>query len=375
MWYTSGKMAKIENGKGLKVVVGLSGGVDSAVSATLLKQSGAEVVGAFIKTWSPEWLLRPDGGQACTWKEERREAMRVAAHLDIPFLTIDLEKEYKESVADYMISEYKLGRTPNPDVMCNKEIKFGAFLDKALELGADAIATGHYARIAQISNLKTQSQSYQLLAGKDESKDQSYFLWTLNQRQLSHTIFPVGHIDKSEVRELARQFKLPVANKRDSQGICFLGHVDMREFLSHYIKTKPGQVLDTSGKVVGEHDGAIFYTIGQAWNRPYYVVAKNMKKNTLTVSPRLTEGSDPSVIGDKVIKLKAINWISGTLPNTYQNTCQIRYHGELLPCKLIGHSMSNQLGGVRFERPVLIAPGQSVVLYNKEVCLGGGIVR
>src|SRR3989344_6491053 len=226
----------------MRVLVGLSGGVDSAVSVALLKRAGADVAGAFIKTWQPDWMPN-----ACDWKLERRDAMRVATHLDIPFVTIDLESEYKKSVVDYMISEYKLGRTPNPDVMCNKEIKFGAFLSRALELGADMIATGHY------SQSKMVNSKWQMLMGEDEAKDQSYFLWTLNQAQLSKIIFPVGHLLKSEVRELARKFRLPVAEKRDSQGICFLGHIDMKEFLSHYIETKPGHVLNESGQVVGEH--------------------------------------------------------------------------------------------------------------------------
>src|SRR3989344_5633565 len=232
-------------------MVGLSGGVDSAVSAALLQRAGADVVGAFIKTWTPDpsTVL----GARCGWKEERRDAMRVAAHLDIPFVTIDLEREYKESVVDYMISEYKAGRTPNPDVMCNKEIKFGAFLRKALALGADMIATGHYAQVTQSPKVKSQNYSSKLKRGTDEKKDQSYFLWTLTQDQLGKTIFPVGHLMKSEVRELAKKFKLPVAEKRDSQGICFLGHIDMRQFLSHYIKVESGNVFNESGQVVGEH--------------------------------------------------------------------------------------------------------------------------
>ena len=360
---------------GLSVMVGLSGGVDSAVSAALLKRAGANVVGAFIKTWSPEWL-------ACTWKDERRDAMRVAAHLDIPFVTIDLEKEYKKGVADYMIAEYRLGRTPNPDVMCNKEIKFGAFLRAALSMGADAIATGHYAQIGQ--KLKVESKKWELKRGKDMSKDQSYFLWTLSQEQLSKTIFPVGHLDKSEVRELAKEFKLPVAEKKDSQGICFLGHIDMREFLSHYIKTKIGAVLDQEGNKLGEHDGSIFYTIGQAWQRPYYVIAKNLKKNTITVSAL---GSDPSVKSERIM-LKDVNWISGGInlnelnSKKFELTAEVRYHGEQLACRLIKHEyssggraslMSDQLE-VGFEKPVLVAPGQSVVIYKGMVCLGGGIV-
>src|SRR3989344_1546555 len=226
------------------VFVGLSGGVDSAVSAALLKKAGFEVVGVFIKTWHPEFL-------ECNEEEERRDAMRVAAHLDIPFLTFDLEKIYKKEVADYMIAEYKAGRTPNPDVMCNKEVKFGAFLKKAILMGADFVATGHYARVAQVKSVKYKVKSknsklstfnLQLSTGCDSTKDQSYFLWTLNQKQLSKIIFPIGHLKKTEVRKLAKKFKLPVAEKKDSQGICFLGAVDLKNFLKHYIEEKRGEV-------------------------------------------------------------------------------------------------------------------------------------
>src|SRR3989344_5800986 len=263
----------------MRVIVGLSGGVDSAVSATLLKKVGCEVVGAFIKTWQPPLMMGQAGG--CGWREERRDAMRVAAHLNIPFITIDLEKEYKESVVDYMIGEYRSGRTPNPDVMCNKEVKFGAFMKRALDLGADAIATGHYARttLQEVPNLET---SLQLLCGIDDNKDQSYFLWTLTQEQLSKTIFPVGHLYKNEVRGFAKKFKLPVANKKDSQGICFLGHIDMKDFLSHYIKVECGNVLNLQGAKIGEHDGAVFYTLGQSWS------------HSVLASPRLRKASKTS---------------------------------------------------------------------------------
>ena len=332
----------------MRIMVGLSGGVDSAVSTMLLGRAGVEVVSAFIKTWQPEWTK-------CTWREERRDAMRVAAHLDIPFITIDLEREYKESVADYMIAEYRLGRTPNPDVMCNKEIKFGAFLKRALVLGADAIATGHYAR---------NSPRGELLRGVDPAKDQSYFLWTLTQEQLSKVIFPIGYLLKSEVRELAKQFKLPVADKRDSQGICFLGHIDMRDFLSHYIKSEPGKVLDAGGLTIGEHDGAVFYTIGQAWKRPLYVLAKDINKNTLTVGKLVDQNRKPGFR----YNLKDVNWIAGSAPEASNLVAQIRYHGEKLACTVSDNT-------VTFTESVLIAPGQSVVIYAGDVCLGGGVVE
>ena len=200
------------------VFVGMSGGVDSSVSAALLKKQGFDVVGVFIKTWHPDFIK-------CNEEEERRDAMRVATHLNIPFLTFDFEDVYKKEVADYMISEYKAGRTPNPDVMCNKEVKFGAFLKKAISMGADFVATGHYA----------ENRKNNLVKGKDPAKDQSYFIWTLKQKQLSKILFPVGNLNKTEVRKLAKKFKLPVAEKKDSQGICFLGAVDLKDFLKHYI--------------------------------------------------------------------------------------------------------------------------------------------
>ncbi|MGH7250067.1 MAG: tRNA 2-thiouridine(34) synthase MnmA, partial [Minisyncoccia bacterium] len=271
-------MAKSKQKKKL-IFVGLSGGVDSAVSAALLQKAGYEVVGVFMKTWHPDFL-------ECNEEEERRDAMRVAAHLDIPFLTFDFEKEYKRAVADYMIREYKEGRTPNPDVMCNKEVKFGAFLKKALSMGANYVATGHYARIVDTENFletapsETKRQgthtfpknSPHLLQGVDSAKDQSYFLWTLRQEQLSKILFPIGHLKKTEVRKLAKKFNLPVSEKKDSQGICFLGPVDLKEFLKHYIKEKKGEVVlargearpnGEAGRVIGFHDGVVFHTLGE----------------------------------------------------------------------------------------------------------------
>ena len=364
----------------MRVVVGLSGGVDSAVSAALLQRAGADVVGAFIKTWHPDWLE-----DKCSWRQERRDAMRVAAHLQIPFVTVDLEQEYKREVADYMIAEYKAGRTPNPDVMCNKEIKFGAFLRKALAMGADTIATGHYAQtsgsLQEPANFSSSpslrgprrrqnySSSLRFMRAVDPSKDQSYFLWTLGQEQLSKIIFPVGHLQKSEVRGLAKQFKLPVAEKRDSQGICFLGQVDMKDFLSHYIVTKPGQVLDERGRKIGKHDGAIFYTIGQVWEKPYIVISKNVKANTITVSDKLSNLPKVSGAQTRVVKLRDINWISGQAPGKSEKLlAQIRYHGEKFACKVTGSS-------VVFTKPILAAPGQSLVIYDGDACLGGGVVE
>jgi len=269
-----------------KVFVGLSGGVDSSTSAAILKKDGYDVTGVFIKVWQPDFL-------PCSWREDRLDAMRVAAHLDIPFITMDLEKEYKQEVVDYMVHEYKEGRTPNPDVMCNKYIKFGAFFDKAMEMGADYVATGHYARV------KKDGDVVRLLAGADENKDQSYFLWTLTQKQLKKTLFPIGEYVKPEVRKIAEKFGLSTAKKKDSQGLCFIGKLDMKDFLKEFIPEKKGDVLNGKGEVVGEHDGAYFYTLGQRHgftvtvkgvdDTPYFIIYKDIEANTITVSHKNQE--------------------------------------------------------------------------------------
>lgn len=375
------------------VFVGLSGGVDSAVSAALLKEQGYEVVGVFIKTWHPDFL-------ECNEEEERRDAMRVAAHLNIPFLTFDLEDVYKREVADYMISEYKAGRTPNPDVMCNKEVKFGAFLKKAFFMGADFVATGHYAEIALAQDFLLRnvnhSQKQFLLRGKDASKDQSYFLWTLKQEQLNKILFPVGNLKKTEVRNLAEKFKLPVAEKRDSQGICFLGQVDLKEFLKHYIKPRRGKVIGAEGpehsrgnkrEVIGHHQGAVFHTLGERHgftitkkspnDGAYYIIGKDIKKNILIVSQNPLPNPSPLIIhregqGGEVIKIINTNWITKAPEANKAYTAQIRYHGEFLPCRI--KVISKTKSEVIFAKPVMAASGQSCVMYDGDVCLGGGVI-
>ncbi|MDP2651429.1 MAG: tRNA 2-thiouridine(34) synthase MnmA [bacterium] len=332
-----------------RVFVGLSGGVDSAVSAALLKQEGYDVIGVFIKVWTPDFL-------PCSWREERRDAMRVALALDIPFLFLDFSEEYKRGVADYMIEEYKVGRTPNPDVLCNREIKFGAFWREAQKRGADFIATGHY------------------LSGE---KDQSYFLWTLTQEDYAHTLFPVGHMEKSEVRKLAKKFNLPVAEKKDSQGICFIGDVSLEDFLSHFIETKPGKVLDTKGKVIGKHNGALYYTIGErhgfeviekgADAGAFYVVAKDMKANTITVSSNMKEIESHA---PKRVKIKNVNWLKE--PEGPDLLARIRYRGKKVSVEL---KLEKKNLIVEFKEPeVGLSLGQSIVFYNDETLLGGAIL-
>jgi tRNA-specific 2-thiouridylase len=363
------------------VFVGMSGGVDSSVSAALLQKSGYEVVGVFIRTWHPDFL-------ECNEEDERRDAMRVAAHLDIPFLTFDFEDVYKKEVADYMISEYKAGRTPNPDVMCNKHVKFGAFLKKAISMGADYVATGHYASLhksSKNSSLYPQAGSdtssflLDLLRGNDPSKDQCYFLWTLKQDQLSKILFPVGNLPKTEVRKLAKKFDLPVATKKDSQGICFLGDIDLKEFLKHYIKLKAGKVLNEKGETIGHHDGVVFHTLGERHgftitmktpnDGAYYVVGKDIKMNTLTVS-QSKKSLDQNA--KTTYQLENTNWVNKIPESKKRYTAQIRYHGEFLPCQVkIG---TKNKAEVIFTKPVMVAPGQSIVVYDKDVCLGGGVV-
>jgi tRNA-specific 2-thiouridylase len=350
-----------------KVYVGLSGGVDSSVSAALLTERGFNVTGVFIKTWHPNFLK-------CTWIEDRRDAMKVASKLGIPFKTLDLEKEYKKEVVDYMVREYGEGRTPNPDVMCNKVIKFGGFLDFALKEGADFVATGHYAK--NIYNEKT--KTHELLEGVDEEKTQSYFLWTLKSKQLENIIFPVGDLQKSKVREIAAKYELDTATKKDSQGLCFLGKVDMKKFLKRFIAEKPGKVVNENGEIVGQHEGAHFFTIGQRQGfvinektterKPYYVVSKNVKDNTLIVShtPKESAHSPKEVILDQE------SFVSGERPKGGEYLARIRYRQKLQKVKL---SVLNEKISILFqEKQQGLSKGQSLVIYKDNVCLGGGII-
>ncbi|MEO8637633.1 MAG: tRNA 2-thiouridine(34) synthase MnmA [Candidatus Taylorbacteria bacterium] len=366
-----------------KVYVGMSGGVDSSVSAAMLKKQGYDVIGVFIKVWQPDWI-------DCTWREDRLDAMRVAALLDIPFITLNLEKEYKKDVIDSMIAEYKAGRTPNPDVMCNKAIKFGGFYDFAMKKGADFVATGHYAQVTKHITRNTKQlrrekdfplsdvTSYKLHVACDSNKDQSYFLWTLTQRELSRTLFPVGHLSKPEVRKMAKQFALPTAEKKDSQGLCFIGKMDMREFLGHYLKHEKGKVLSGEGKVIGEHDGAFFYTEGERHgyiitekspnDEPFYVVGKNVRANTITVGHR----EPPSSGNKEKIVLKNVNWILQAPLAGKEYRARIRYRQELAKCRVM--QSGNTFSVVFFEKQQAVSAGQSLVLYDGEVCLGGGVI-
>lgn len=345
-----------------RVFVGLSGGVDSSVAAKRLIDAGYDVTGVFIKTWQPDFI-------PCTWESERRDAMRVAAVLGIPFLTCDAEASYRDEVAAYMIREYAAGRTPNPDVMCNKYVKFGTFLAFARERGVKKVATGHYARMEE------QGGAHVLKRGADTEKDQSYFLWTLTEAQRASIVFPVGDSTKTAIRKEAEQAGLPTFAKADSQGICFLGEIDMKEFLKQYTKTVPGSILDTEGNVIGTHEGALLYTMGERHGftitspahkgMPQYVVAKGMEKNTITVSPtvRTAEGTR--------IKLRDINWM-----NAPRETCdaQFRYRQKPFAVRIEEESANTAFLSVTHGGAEAPSAGQSCVFYDGDVCLGGGII-
>ncbi len=369
---------KTKNGtQGKKVFVGLSGGVDSSVSAVLLKKAGYDVTGVFIKVWQPDWI-------SCTWKEDRLDAMRVCAALEIPFITIDLEKEYKREVVDYMIAEYKAGRTPNPDVMCNKYVKFGAFFNWAMNNGADYVATGHYAQVKVEGEEKSKTSVLRakLFAGLDANKDQSYFLWTLTQKQLTHTLFPVGHLEKPEVRKIAEKGGLVTATKKDSQGLCFIGKIDMKDFLKEYIRPEAGKVLNEKGEIIGEHDGAVFFTIGERHgfiitkkgtnDLPYYVVSKDNEKNTIAVSNKTNDGLLSTTTNSAHIK--NVNWID-TIPAIGDKImARGRYRQALVACKVT--ALHGETATLSFDEPQsTLTPGQSLVMYQNGECLGGGIIQ
>lgn len=343
------------------VYVGMSGGVDSSLSAALLKEQGYQVTGVYMKNWT-----RDLPGMQCPWADDLADAKRVAVHLGIPFKVFDFQTEYKQLVVDYMLDEYRAGRTPNPDIMCNQDVKFGLFLKAALKDGADMIATGHYAG----------SHGSHLLKAADEDKDQTYFLYRITGDAVEHTIFPLAkYKTKAEVRADAAARGLATARKRDSQGICFVGTVGTREFLSQYIETEPGDIVEReTGKVLGRHDGAIFYTLGQrhglnvGGGLPYYVVGKDMAKNEVYVSRNLN--SAEFFVGQ--IRLTDVHWINNPLCSG--DTCQIRVRHRAKLVDAVVDIDGDYIVIKPSESERAIAPGQSIVLYKGEECLGGGIV-
>jgi tRNA-specific 2-thiouridylase len=350
----------------------MSGGVDSSVTAALLLEQGYEVVGAFMQNWSD--TKDPKTGE-CAWQQERRDAMEVAAHLGIPFLTFDFEKEYDEAVVQYLYREYEAGRTPNPDVMCNRAVKFDLFLKEALKTGADFIATGHYARVAQTSDLKP--QTFKLLAGLDREKDQSYFIFSLTQAQLKHVLFPIGHLNKHDVRAYARDKGLPTADKKDSQGICFIGKVEMKEFLARSVPPKPGAIVTVDGKEIGRHGGVTAFTVGQrhglgvGGGTPYYVVEKDVATGTVTVA----EGADHPALYKDRLTADGWTWVSGSAPDLpLPCKARIRYRQPLQGCEVRATGEAGVLEVVFGVRQRAVTPGQFVVLYDGDEVIGGGTI-
>lgn len=351
------------------VLVGMSGGVDSSVAAALLKKRGFRVIGGFIRNWSDS--TDPWTGE-CAWKQERRDALRVAALLDIPLETFDFEKEYRERVVDEMVRGYAEGRTPNPDVLCNEAIKFGLFADAAKDMGASYVATGHYARVRH-----GWTGSARLFRGADPDKDQSYFLYRVPQEALRRTLFPIGGLCKAEVRRLATRFGLPVDAKPDSQGICFIGKLDIGEFLKTRLDMTPGDIVDAAGTVVGTHEGLARYTVGQRHGMrqrggpSWYVAAKDLATNRLVVVDR----DDHPLLFSTDIAVTDLHWTRGDEPTgSLDVEVQVRYRQDPLPATLsAGGDISTV--GVHFHRPVkTAAPGQSAVFYRKNECFGGGVI-
>lgn len=344
--------------KGKRAIVGLSGGVDSAVSAALLQKEGYDVVGVFIRIALP--------GYPCSAGKDKVDAMRVAAHLKIPFYEIDLSLHYKDFVFAETMKEYAKGRTPNPDALCNREIKFGYFYQFAMDEEADIVATGHYAQVHEGGN------ETHLYAGRDPQKDQSYFLWAVPEKALSHVRFPVGGLEKTQVRVLAKKYALPNAERKDSQGLCFLGDLSIDDMLHTELKPTPGDVLNEHSETIGTHDGAVLYTLGQrhgftltqkdSASVPHYVIAKDKEFNTITVSPH----KFPTDASATSITLTEENWIGTLVPGKAK--ARFRYRQELIDAEIFSTSE------VRLLAPHYVPEGQSLVLYRDERCLGGGIV-
>jgi tRNA-uridine 2-sulfurtransferase len=353
----------------MKVMLGISGGVDSSVAALLLQRSGYELEGLFMQNWEED-----DRSGPCTADADRKDAVAVCGRLGIPFHARNFAAEYWDGVFEHFLAEYRAGRTPNPDVLCNREIKFKTFLDEARALGADKIATGHYARVDCLDG------RYRLLRAVDASKDQTYFLHALGQQQLAATLFPIGEIEKSQVREMARQAALPTHAKKDSTGICFIGERDFRQFLTQYIPARPGEMRSPEGLLIGEHQGVMYYTLGQrnglgiggrqnTGGEPWYVVGKDVSANVLFVA----QGGENHWLQSHRLVAESPSWTAGTPPAMeFRCTAKTRYRQHDQACVV---SIHNDQVEVRFDEPQrAVTPGQSVVFYLGEECLGGAVI-
>lgn len=354
----------------VRVVVGMSGGVDSSVTALLLKRQGYDVIGVFMKNWDDT-----DENGVCTAELDAEDVRRVCDQIGIPYYTVNFEAEYQDKVFSYFLDEYRRGRTPNPDVMCNREIKFGEFLQKALDLGADVIATGHYARVERADG------EYRLLRGVDSNKDQTYFLHALNQSQLSRAMFPIGHLPKPEVRKIAEEAGLYTAKKKDSTGVCFIGERNFKEFLSQYLPAQPGDMVDlATGAVKGRHDGLMYYTLGQRQGlgiggsgsgEPWFVADKDLERNILYV----VQGDAHPSLYSTALTAENVNWISPK-PPAAEVKCTAKFRYRQADQGVTVKPLEGGLWRVEFDVPQkAVTPGQAVVLYDGDVCLGGGTIR
>ncbi|MFD1018861.1 tRNA 2-thiouridine(34) synthase MnmA [Thalassobacillus hwangdonensis] len=350
--------------KDTRVVVGMSGGVDSSVSALLLKEQGYDVVGIFMKNWDDT-----DENGVCTATEDYEDVIKVCNQLDIPYYAVNFEKQYWDKVFTYFLEEYKAGRTPNPDVMCNKEIKFKAFMDHAMSLGADYLATGHYAQV------RKDGDQYEMLRGNDHNKDQTYFLNQLSQDVLAKVMFPLGHLDKKEVRKIAEEHGLATAKKKDSTGICFIGERNFKDFLSEYLPAQPGEMQTLDGEKKGTHDGLMYYTLGQRQGLgiggagdPWFVVGKNLEDNVLYVG----QGFHHEALYSDGLIADQVNWINDVdLP--LECTAKFRYRQEDSKVKV--HALEDGKLKVEFHEPErAVTPGQAVVFYQGDVCIGGATI-
>jgi tRNA-specific 2-thiouridylase len=356
-----------------RIVVGLSGGVDSAVAAWLLKRAGHEVVGIFMKNWEDD-----DDSEYCSSNVDFVDAAAVADVIGIELEHVNFAAEYKDRVFAEFLREVRAGRTPNPDVLCNAEIKFKAFLEHAVRLGAQKIATGHYARVRE------RGGAFELLTGVDPAKDQSYFLHRLNQAQLARTLFPVGELRKTEVRRLAAEIGLPNAQKKDSTGICFIGERPFRQFLARYLETRPGPIVDEHGREVGRHVGLSFYTLGQRQglgiggvkagggaHAPWYVAAKDLARNALVV----VQGHDHPRLLSSALVADDASWVAGSAPAAGALSARTRYRQAGAACRYEPAGTGGAAFRLLFDQPQwAVTPGQSAVLYHGEVCLGGGVI-